>query len=216
MVESWSRVNPTRSARKSSESRVSDNLETMSELLDRIQAAEVEQEAVHLDAILAEIGSRSFGPLLLLAGLVTLAPFIGAIPGVPTIMGIMVMLTAGQLLLGRNEFWLPQWVVKRSVKADNLEKAVKWMRKPARFVDRIFKPRLTALVQGIGVKVVAVACIGVSAMLPAMELVPFSALSAGAALTAFGLALISRDGLLALIAMGVTLLSFVLVVYYLW
>ena len=49
-----------------------------------------------------------------------------------------------------------------------------------------------------------------------MEFVPFSATGAGAALTAFGLALIARDGLVTLIALGVTLATAVLVVQSLW
>ncbi len=42
------------------------------------------------------VGSRSFGPLLLVAGLVTLSPA-GDVPGVPTIMAAFVFLVAGQL-----------------------------------------------------------------------------------------------------------------------
>ena len=40
--------------------------------------------------------------------------------------------------------------------------------------------------------------------MPFMEVVPFSANLAGAALAAFGLALVARDGLLALIAFLIT------------
>lgn len=46
-----------------------------------------------------------------------------------------------------------------------------------------------------------------------MEFVPFSATGAGAALTAFGLALIAHDGLLALIAFLFTALTFGVVIY---
>jgi hypothetical protein len=49
--------------------------------------------------------------------------------------------------------------------------------------------------------------------MPAMELVPFSANGAGAALTAFGLSLIAHDGLLALLAFVFTAMTFGLVLY---
>lgn len=48
---------------------------------------------------------------------------------------------------------------------------------------------------------------------PFMELVPFSANGAGAALTAFGLALIARDGVVALVAMAFTMLTGGIVAY---
>jgi hypothetical protein len=49
--------------------------------------------------------------------------------------------------------------------------------------------------------------------MPFLEVVPFSANLAGAALAAFGLALISRDGLLALLAFALTFTTFAMVVY---
>ena len=40
-----------------------------------------------------------------------------------------------------------------------------------------------------------------------MEVVPFSANGGGAALTAFGLAIVARDGLLAIVATSLTLVT---------
>ncbi|HEX3034413.1 MAG TPA: exopolysaccharide biosynthesis protein [Thermodesulfobacteriota bacterium] len=73
--------------------------------------------------ILKLVGRRSFGPLLLVAGLVTLLPIICDIPGVPTIMGIFVLLIAGQLLFRREHLWLPCWMLNRSVPRDKLRKS---------------------------------------------------------------------------------------------
>ena len=176
----------------------------LEELLDRIEDAAQEDEPVSVRDILDEVGRRSFGPLLLVAGIVTLAPIVGDIPGVPTVIGLMVLLIAGQLLLSREQFWLPEWVLKRSTSREKLCKALGWMRRPARFVDRFLRPRLPLLTQGPMVYVVAVSCVAIAAAMPLMEVVPFSANLAGVALTAFGLALIAHDGLLALIAFAFT------------
>ena len=46
----------------------------------------------------------------------------------------------------------------------------------------------------------AVICMAVAAAMPLMEVIPFSANGAGLALMAFGLAIVARDGLLALMA----------------
>ena len=172
-----------------------------------------EHEKVTLDALLDAVGRRSFGPLLLMAGLITLAPLVGDIPGVPTIMGIFVVLTAGQLLFHRDHFWLPGWMLKRSVKRKKLCKALDWLRKPARWVDRWLKPRLTIFIRTAGVHVIAAVSVAIGLAMPAMEFVPFSANGAGAALTAFGLSLIADDGLLAVIALVITVGTFGFVGY---
>lgn len=184
----------------------------LEQLLDRIESAAEGGEQVSIKEILESVGSRSFGPMILLAGLVILAPLIGDIPGVPTIMALFVLLTAGQLLFRQNHFWLPSWMTKRSVEQDKLRQSMKWLRYIGRFFDKISKPRLTELTQESKLYAIAVACILVALAIPIMEVVPFSANIAGIALTAFGLSLITRDGLMALVAFTFTVLAFVVVI----
>lgn len=185
----------------------------LEELLDRIGEAARGREEVSLDRILDLVGRRSYGPVLLVAGILTLAPIVGDIPGVPTLIGLMVLMVVVQLLFGRENFWLPHWLLKRSADRDKLCKAVGWMRRPAAFVDRFIKPRLVALTRGPAVHAIGIACAVIAAAMPPMELVPFSANAAGAALTAFGLALVARDGLLALVAFTLTGLTIGIVGY---
>lgn len=183
------------------------------QLLERIGNAARDRDQVSLRAITEELGSRSFGPLLLLAGLVTLAPLIGDIPGVPTLMAIIVLLVAGQLLIGRHHLWLPRWLLDRSVARGKVDKALSWMRRPARVVDRLLRPRLSVFVNGPGVYAIALMCVIIAAATPPMEFVPFTANGAGLALTAFGLALIAMDGLVALLAFVFTAATLGAVIY---
>ncbi len=185
----------------------------LQQLLDRIGNAAGDSGQVSLRAITEELGSRSFGPLLLLAGLVTLAPLIGDIPGVPTLMALIVLLVAGQLLVGCRHLWLPRWLLDRSVARGKVETALSWMRRPARWIDRLVRPRLSVLVNGPGVYAIALVCVVIAAATPPMEFVPFTANGAGIALTAFGLALIARDGLMALLALAFTAATLGAVVY---
>ena len=61
-------------------------------------------------------------------------------------------------------------------------------------------------------RVIAAFCVLIALGMPPMEMIPFSANLAGAALAAFGLALIARDGVLALIAFAFTaIMAFVIV-----
>ncbi|MHB0774221.1 exopolysaccharide biosynthesis protein [Halomonas sp. WWR20] len=188
-------------------------IDSLEKLLKRIGEAGQGGNQVTMGDIVATIGQRSFGPLLLLAGVVTLMPIISGIPGVPTLMAVLVLLISVQLLLRRSHFWLPQWMLKRSVAHDKLDKALEWMLPPARFIDRFLRPRLTFFTQHAGTYVTAGICVIIALGMPLMELVPFSANGAGVALTVFGLALIAHDGLMALLAILSTLLTFGFVIY---
>ena len=177
---------------------------SLEQLLERVCGAEPEAGRVSLDAILDVVGCRSFGPLLVVAGLLTLAPVIGDIPGVPTTVGVLVFLIAVQLLFHREHVWLPRFLLNRSIERGKLHKAIGWLYRPARFVDRLLRPRLTIFADGAIRYVIIIVCLGIAMTMPVMEVIPFSANAAGGALTAYGLSLIARDGLLALIAFAFT------------
>ncbi|ROU01408.1 exopolysaccharide biosynthesis protein [Marinobacter sp. R17] len=180
------------------------DLNDLEDLIDRIDSVAQKRERVAVDDILEAVGYRSFGPVVLVAGLITLAPLVGDIPGVPTLLALLVVLTAGQLLFRRQHIWLPGWIVKRRLPTDKLRKGLAWSRKPARGIDRWTRPRLTLFVEGPGLLILSLACVAVALAMPAMEVVPFSANGGGAALVAFGLAMIARDGAVALFALLVT------------
>ncbi len=185
------------------------------QIIDLIESTVEDKEKISLDLILSALGRRSFGPILLLAGLITLAPIIGDVPGMPTIIGLVVMLTAVQLLIRREHFWMPHWMLRRSVRKNRLCKGLEWLRPVARFLDRFIRPRLTMMIQNGGLHVIAFVCICVAAVMPLMEFIPFSANAAGIILTIFGLSLTARDGLLALIALGLMALAAGIVSYHL-
>lgn len=188
-------------------------LTSLEQLLDRIDREAVEGNRVSLDAILNAVGRRSFGPLLLVAGLVTLAPLVSDIPGVPTSMGVFVLLTAGQLLFRRDHFWLPNWLLRRSLPRSRLCKILKWLRPPARFFDHLSRPRLTAFTRGPGSYAIALICIVIALTMPATEIVLFSGNVVGLVLTLFGLSLIAGDGFLALSALLITTTASGVVLY---
>lgn len=192
---------------------MSQEVTSLEELLDRIDDAVSSSDRVALGAILRMVGRRSFGPLLLLAGVIAVSPVVGDIPGIPTTIGIFVLLIAGQMLFQRDYFWLPRWLLERSVSRARLCKALKWLKRPARFIDRFLRPRLTALTYRMGSYVIATVCVLIAAAMPTMEVVPLTANGAGAALTAFGLSLIAHDGLLAILALAFTAVTIGVTIY---
>lgn len=178
-----------------------DNLES---LLDKLQTAAREAgETLSAGELIEAVGRRSFGPVLLISGLLGMTP-VSAIPTAPTILAIINILIAGQLLVGRDSIWLPRWLSKLSVDSGKVEKAVEVARKPARFVDKLVRPRLRVFTGGVADRFVAAACVIVAMATPPLELLPFMTFFPAFSITIFGLALISRDGLLVLIALTIS------------
>ncbi|MDR9426253.1 MAG: exopolysaccharide biosynthesis protein [Marinobacter sp.] len=182
----------------------SDDPGNLQQLLERIRVSAATKDQVSVGDILQAVGERSFGPVLLITGVITVAPLIGDIPGVPTLLAVLVLLSVGQLLFRRRSIWIPGKLSRRSLSRDKLLKGLDWAEKPASCVDRWTKQRLPWLVSGGGQYLMAIICMMVALAMPLMELVPFSANGGGLALVAFGLAIVAKDGLLALIAIAAT------------
>lgn len=177
---------------------VSGQPRSLGDLLQRIAEVASTREQVRLSAIMQAVGTRSFGPVLLLIGVILVSPLSG-IPGMPTTMGVLLFLTSIQLLVGRQSFWMPDWLLRRSVPSGKLQRALRWLERPARFIDSWLRPRLLYLASSGGAVGVAAICSLLALAMPLMEVVPFSATAAGAAIVTFGLALVALDGLFVLI-----------------
>lgn len=173
-------------------------------LLDCIEEACAHAETVSGQAILNEIGQRSFGALLLLPAIIVVSPLSGII-GLPTAMAVIIVAICGQMLLGRREFWVPRAVTGRSVPCRRVHQALRFLRPPARLVDRVLKPRLILLTQGIGTRLIALACLLLALLMPPMEMVPFTTSIVAGVISVFALALASNDGLMALLGYGLSL-----------
>lgn len=172
-------------------------------VLDAIEQSEGVRR-VKVEAVMDAIGRRAFGPLLVLAALVVLAPGVGDIPGIPTTVALFTLLVTVQIVIGREELWLPRWLLARSVSRSKLTKAVRWLRKPAGWVDKLLRPRLGVLVRGTGSRILAAIALGFAMVMPMTEVVPFSANLAGVILLSFGLAVIAEDGVMALVGIAAT------------
>lgn len=183
---------------------MAEKLTSLEQLLDRLDEAQEGEQSVSFGSLLDTVGRRSFGPLLLLIGLILVSPLSG-IPGLPSTMGVAVFMLSIQMLLRRKYIWLPGWILRRSISGEKLARAARWMRKPARMIDRLVNRRLGFLVDGPASWLLALVCVLLAISLPVLEVVPFAATSAGAALTCIGLAMIAHDGLLAAIAYSVVL-----------
>ena len=185
---------------------------SMSGLLDHLEECCVKSgERVTVAELMRAVGRRSFGPLILLLGLIGLAP-ISNIPGVVAVVAALDLLVIAEMLIGMDHVWIPGFLARRSMTSAGLKRALTAIRKPAKFVDNFLEPRLTWLTRGLAFYALAAVCLLVAIALPFIELIPFAGIVPNAALVAFGLALTAHDGMWALIGLAIVTVS----VYLLW
>ena len=179
------------------------NLEGVLRQLERTAGQVGDQGQVSVAHVMATLGARSFGPLLLVPGLIGISP-IGAIPGLPAVMSLIVFIVAAQILIGMDHAWLPGTLMRRSMEGKRLQQACKAVRPYARPIDRFLQPRFDQFTRGPFLRVIAALVLIVALVTPVIELVPLAGIVPNAAIVAFGLALTAHDGVWALIATLIT------------
>lgn len=179
---------------KAAPERASDLLE---DLLDAFP-----HETVSVGEVLERLEGRAFGLLLLLLALPNCIP---NIPGLSTIFGVMMIAPAVQLILGRGALWLPQrvraWSFSRDILRSTIKAAVPWLRR----IERYISPRMAFVVAPpmtnyLGFQTLIMALI---LILPIWG----GNWPPGMTVAATALALIQRDGRLALLSIPMAIAS---------
>lgn len=181
------------------QSRSDGQFDTLCELLDAVESEAAASGSISFGQVQEMSGRRSYGPLLLLPGLVAVSPLSG-IPTVPSIIGAIVAIVSAQLLAGRSRVWLPRRLRDAALGKDKVTRGLRFARPVARAVDRVVHRRLPALTEASSLRIAAAACLLVGATMPPLEILPFMATSAGAIISLYGLALTVHDGVLVIAA----------------
>ncbi len=171
-------------------------------VLDQVEDAG-EDGTVSVGDIVDEIGGDAFGPLLLVPALVLVTPASG-VPGMPSIGSLIISLIAIQIVLGRDELWLPGFLKRREMKKSRLDRALSFLRRPAGWIDRISRERLAFLTQRPFILLPALICSLMVLAAPAFETVPFSVSVFAGAVALFALGMVARDGIMILLGLAVT------------
>ncbi len=176
--------------------------ESVQDVLDCVEDAPNGAKRASVADIVDHIGDGAFPPLMLVPALAIISPM-SAIFGVATVCGLLIATIAIQMVLGRERLWLPGFILRISVSARNIDRVVGWFGTPARLIDRLTGKRLTALVDPPLTRLWAGLCVALALVIPAFELVPMSATIIASAIALFALAMLARDGLLAIVGLGV-------------
>lgn len=175
----------------------------VTEILSRLRekGENAHRDPVQLGEAVEAFGKRSVGPFLLIPALIEVSP-IGGIPTVPTLLAIIIALSAAQIVFGRDHIWLPGFLERRHVAGDKVVSATDKLAGVGRWMDRWFHGRLTWMTRRPFDRIAAGLCILLCATVPPLELIPFASTAPMAAIAAFGLALLVCDGALMLVAMA--------------
>lgn len=144
-----------------------------------------------LHQIRDRLDERAYGLLILVLCIPCLVP---GLYGVPQAVGLIIILIAGQLLIGREEPWLPRWILTLRARGKWLKAMADFAETRLGWIDRLSRPRLLMFASGPGERLAAVFMILATAtiVLPLTNTIPSIAL----ALLSVGL--IQRDGLFVL------------------
>lgn len=178
----------------------------LTDVWDQLLSGTDGEEKTTLGELFDALGTRSYGPLLLLPALIAASP-LGAIPGMSVVTGALIFLIAGQALLGRTQPWLPRWLLGFSFSRDKLASADDTLRPWLKWVERFITNRLPALVSPPMVRVVAAVSMLLAVSFFPLALLPFAVFAPSSAILLLSVGLIARDGALILLGLGLTLLA---------
>lgn len=148
--------------------------------------------------LIAELGERSFGLTLLLMAVIAL------IPGVSTIVGLLIAWPSIQLILGHGKASLPQALARREIQVERLTRVIEIVVPRLAWVERLIRPRWSIVFKTVR-RVVGTATLLVGLTLTAP--VPFSHVVPALAIMLMSLAYLEEDGFALLLALFAALCS---------
>jgi len=164
------------------------------------------KDRVALGEIVSTLNERSYGLLLILFALPNLVPIY--LPGLSAVLGLPLAFVAVQMVLGRSRPWLPQAVLQRSISREDYARVIGKALPSLVRIEQLLKPRLSFLTVSVSERLIGCFCLVLSLLLALP--IPLTNIPLALPVALFGLALIERDGLCALVAtaLGVGAVSF--------
>jgi hypothetical protein len=178
---------------------------SLTELLDNIQdGVNPDKEKLTLDNVRRLLKRQGFGAMLLAPAAVLLLPT-GAIPGVPVACAVFICLVAGQIVLGREEVWIPKRLRKVTVSRKKFVRGLRRAKPIAEKIDDVVQPRFEFLTNDITHRLAAAICIALSLPMIFIGFIPFVPMLLALPILFFALAMCVRDGFLMLCGFAVVI-----------
>ncbi|MGM8226886.1 exopolysaccharide biosynthesis protein [Cellvibrio sp. ARAG 10.3] len=168
-------------------------------VLDEIKE-NIDGDKISFGKIVDEFEDRGYGPLLLIAALFIMLPT-GGIPGIPTVLAVVIIFIAAQLTWGRSTPWLPDKLRSISFDKAKFTKAANKIKPFTRKVDYILRPRLKRFAKKPMTRIIGAVIIGLCLFMPFLEIIPFADVIPSSSIVIISLGLTARDGIFTLVGL---------------
>jgi hypothetical protein len=165
-----------------------------------LQAVRGDGERVTVGQILDALDARAFGLATLIFSLPSVVPMP---PGVPTVVGIALLIVSLQMVIGRQELWLPGFLSKRSFSRKALVGAFEKLAPRLEAVEKIAKPRLLFMTGKVGTVLIGLVVLFMALVL-ILPLPPGGNFPPALACAVLGMGLAERDGVIVLFGLVVS------------
>jgi len=140
-----------------------------------------------------QLHARAWGGLLVIFAAINVIPLP---PGASVFFAIPLIIITAQMAFGRASPWFPARIDRRGVAKVDLSRLIEKMEWLEVRVERMFKPRLPVLTGPTATRLIGIVCF----ILALMTTLPIVHVAPAAVIVLFGLALVYRDGVLAIAA----------------
>lgn len=158
------------------------------------------------------LGDRSFGFALILFSIPSALPI--PAPGYSIPLGILLMGIAFQMVVGRQQIWLPKRVQGWSFSSKPAQKFLGAFLKAVKLIEFCFQPRLVFICSGLGIRLFGVLVMGLASLM--LIPLPFTNSLPALIILLLGLGLAEDDGLFSIgvAVVGVLVLTFYLLILF--
>lgn len=174
-----------------------------------LAAVRGEIERVTVAEILDALDARAFGLATLIFAIPSVIPMP---PGVPTVVGIALLIVSVQMVMGRQELWLPKFLSKQGFPRKALVSGFEKIKPQLEFVEKFARPRLLAFT-GKAATILIGVVIMIMAIVLILPLPPGGNFPPALACAVLGMGLVERDGVIVLLGLVVTVAASVAVYF---
>ncbi|MCH2037048.1 MAG: exopolysaccharide biosynthesis protein [Rickettsiales bacterium] len=170
---------------------MNESAESISDLLVTVQNKYRDSERVSVDQLVNDLKERGFGILFIIFCAIPALPI--PAQGIATILALPVMLLALQLIIGKDEIWLPQFIRKKSVGSGKVIKVTRMALPLMKRFEYLSRPRLLFMTRPLMERIIGVFVL-LSSISMAMP-IPFSNTIPSIGIVIMSLGMIEKDGL---------------------
>ncbi len=158
---------------------------------------------VTLGEVVQSFGRRAFGALLFVFAIPNMLPLP---PGATTILGAPIVILAPQIAFGVRHLWMPKGLSDKPMKRAWFKNAYDRVAPTLTAIEKVSGPRLHWLLAPVSERLIGMICsvLAIVLILP----IPLGNIAPAATIAVFGLALVQRDGVVALVGYLMAALSF--------